>query len=388
MPAEKRLWTPAPWWSRRVSRRGLLRGTALGAAGLTAAALVGCSSDDESSGDGATDALDSLSISNWPYYIDADTIADFQDATGISTSYTQDINDNNEFFAKINEPLSRGQNIGRDIVVLTDWMAGKMIRLGYAEELNKANIPNAANITPSLQDVPFDPGRKYSLVWQSGFTGIGYNPELTGRELTSVNDIFDPEFAGHVTMLTEMRDTIGLVMLGMGIDPAEATLEDARAATEKVQEFVDNGHIRAFTGNEYGDDLARGDVWAAFAWSGDMIQLQADDPNLQLLLPEEGFMIFSDNALIPKGASHKDAAEQFLNYVYDPVNQALISAYVQYIPPVQGTKEAIVDIDPELAENPLIFPDEATLANAHIFRNLDEEEDQQFNELFQALIGA
>src|SRR3972149_2643657 len=198
MPGDRRIWIPPRWWERRGSRRTLLRGTALGAAGLAAAAVVGCGDGDGDGGAGGEpSALDALSISNWPYYIDADTVADFQDATGISVSYTQDIGDNNDFFAKINEPLNRGQDIGRDIIVLTDWMAAKMIRLGYVQELNQANIPNAANISESLKNVSFDPGRKYSLVWQSGFTGIGYNPELTGRELTSVNDIFDEEFAGH-----------------------------------------------------------------------------------------------------------------------------------------------------------------------------------------------
>jgi spermidine/putrescine transport system substrate-binding protein len=363
-----------------------MAGTALGAAGLATAAVLGCK-DDKGGGDGNGGGLDSLSISNWPYYIDADTVADFQDEFGISVSYTQDINDNNEFFAKIREPLSRGQSIGRDIIVLTDWMAGRLIRLGYVDELNKENIPNWVNLREDLKNVAFDPGRKYSLVWQSGLTGIGYNPALTGRELKSVNDIFDPAFAGHVTMLTEMRDTLGLVMAGMGIDPANCTVDDARKAVEKIQPFVDNGHIRAFTGNEYGDDLARGDVWAAFAWSGDVIQLQADNPDLQLLLPEEGFMLWSDNMLIPRKAAHKVEAEKFMNYVYDPVHQAQIEAYVNYVAPVEGTKEAIVDIDPALAENPLIFPDEATLAKAHIFKPLPEDEDRQFNELFQALIG-
>jgi spermidine/putrescine transport system substrate-binding protein len=347
--------------------------------------LLGCDGDGGPSGDGG---LDSLSISNWPYYIDGDTVADFQEATGVSVSYTQDINDNNEFFAKIREPLSRGQGIGRDIIVLTDWMAGKMIRLGYVQELNKENIPNWVNLQEALKDVAFDPGRKYSLVWQSGFTGIGYNPELTGRELTSVNDIFDPAFAGHVTMLTEMRDTFGLVMAGMGIDPENATVEDAQAAKDKIQPFVDNGHIRAFTGNEYGDDLARGDVWAAFAWSGDVVQLQLDNPNLVFFAPPEGIHLWSDNMLIPIGAEHKEAAETFMNYVYDPVNQAQIEAYVNYIAPVQGTKEAIVDIDPALAENPLIFPDEATLSKSWVFKPLEEEDDIAFNELFQSLIGA
>jgi len=373
-------------WGRRFTRRRLMAGTALGAAGLATAAVLGCK-DDKGGGDGNGGGLDSLSISNWPYYIDGDTVADFQDESGISVSYTQDINDNNEFFAKIREPLSRGQSIGRDIIVLTDWMAGRLIRLGYVDELNKENIPNWVNLREDLKNVAFDPGRKYSLVWQSGLTGIGYNPKLTKRELKSVNDIFDPAFAGHVTMLTEMRDTLGLVMLGMGIDPANCTVDDAQAAVDKIQPFVDNGHIRAFTGNEYGDDLARGDVWAAIAWSGDVVQLQLDNPDLQLLLPEEGFMLWSDNMMIPKKAAHKEAAEQFMNYVYDPVHQAQIEAYVNYVTAVEGTKEAIVDIDPELAENPLIFPDEAALATAKVFKPLTEDEDRQFNELFQGLIG-
>ena len=373
-------------WGRRFTRRRLMAGTALGAAGLATAAVLGCK-DEKGTGNGDGGGLDSLSISNWPYYIDGDTVADFQDASGISVSYTQDINDNNEFFAKIREPLSRGQSIGRDIIVLTDWMAGRLIRLGYVEELDKANIPNWENLREDLKNVAFDPGRKYSLVWQSGLTGIGYNPALTKRELKSVNDIFDPAFAGHVTMLTEMRDTLGLVMAGMGVDPANATVDDAQKAVDKIKPFVDNNHIRAFTGNEYGDDLARGDVWAAFAWSGDVIQLQADNPDLQLLLPDEGFMLWSDNMMIPKKADHKKAAEQFMDYVYDPAHQAQIEAYVNYVAPVEGTKEAIAEIDPALAENPLIFPDDAALAKAHIFKPLSEDEDRQFNELFQALIG-
>ena len=373
-------------WGRRFSRRRLMAGTALGAAGLATAAVLGCK-DEKGDGNGDGGGLDSLSISNWPYYIDGDTVADFQDESGISVSYTQDIGDNNDFFAKIREPLSRGQNIGRDIIVLTDWMAGKLIRLGYVDKLDKANIPNWVNMREDLKNVAFDPGREYSLVWQSGFTGLGYNPELTGRKLTSVMDIFDPAFAGHVTMLTEMRDTFGLVMAGLGIDPENCTLEDARKTKDQIQKYVDNGHIRAFTDNSYGDDLVRGDVWAAFAWSGDVVQLKLDKPELEFLFPEEGVMLWSDNMLIPKNADHKQAAEQFMDYVYDPIHQAQITAYVQYIPPVEGTKEEIVEFDETLQDNPLIFPDEATLAKTIIFKPLDEEEDRQFNELFQALIG-
>ncbi|MDO8611929.1 MAG: spermidine/putrescine ABC transporter substrate-binding protein [Dehalococcoidia bacterium] len=375
-------------WGRRITRRRLMAGTALGAAGLATAAVLGCEDEGAPAGTPTGEALTGpLNFSNWPLYIDEQTLPDFEAQFGITVNYKEDINDNNEFFAKIRQPLSQGQDIGRDIIVLTDWMAGRLIRLGYVDELNKDNIPNWVNLVDALKNPSFDPGREFSLPWQSGFTGIGYNPKLTGRELKSVNDIFDPKFEGKVTMLTEMRDTIGLVMLGLGRDPTKATVDDVRAVVEKVQPFADSGHIRAFTGNEYGDDLARGDVWAAIAWSGDVIQLQVDNPDLQFLFPEEGFMLWSDNMMIPKNAAHKATAEAFMNFYYDPKITAQVEAYVQYIPPVKGTKEEMAKIDPALAENPIIFPSEDVLAKSRIFKALDEEEDREFNELFQALTG-
>ena len=167
-----------------------------------------------------------------------------QQATGIKAEYTEDVNDNNEFFAKIDEPLKRGQSIDRDIVVLTDWMAGRLIKLGYAQAIPDDKFPNKANLVDSLRDVGFDPGRKFSVPWLSGMTGVGYNPKKTGRELTSVNDIFDPKFKGQVTMLTEMRDTLGLVMLGRARTPANCTVDDAKAACAKIKKHRENGHIR------------------------------------------------------------------------------------------------------------------------------------------------
>ena len=205
-----------------------------------------------------------LRISNWPLYIDKQTIPDFQKATGITVQYSEDVNDNNEFFAKIEEPLKRGQTIDRDIVVLTDWMAGKMVRLGYTAPLDDTKFPNKANLIDAMLNVDFDPGRKYTVPWVSGMTGLGYNPKRTGREITSVNDIFDPKFKGKVTMLTEMRDTFGLVMLGQGKDPTKATLEDVKAAAAKIKQARVSGQIRSFTGNDYADDLAAGNI--VIAW--------------------------------------------------------------------------------------------------------------------------
>lgn len=360
---------------------------------------AGCSFDSTNTGDNKT-----INFANWPFYIDVledgwfptTSLEDFQAASGINVDYVEEVNDNDSWFGKVQGQMTACADIQRDLTVLTDWMAARFIRLGWAEEINYDNIPNASNLSDSLKSPGFDPDRTYTLPWQSGLTAIGYNPNLTGRELTSINDIFDPAFAGKVTMLTEMRDTLGLVMLGMDIDPADPSLSDAEAATDKIREYVDNGHIRRFTGNDYGDDLANGNVAAAFAWSGDIIQLQIDNPDLRFVIPDEGLMLWSDNMLIPAGAANKEAAELYMNSVYDPRVAAKIESWVNFICPVKGAQQAMRDLGAEiddedlvaLADDPLIFPDDATLSKTHIFKNLDEEEERQFNDLFQAVIGA
>lgn len=409
--------TSAPRVSKMsaVSRRDFLRVIGYGAAlasGGSILAACGSSGGTATTAAGAgttatstTAASKVLNFANWPFYIDpggadsyfeTSTLEDFKALTGISVNYIEEINDNNEWFGKVQGPLSAGQDIERDLAVLTDWMAARFITLGWVEEINKANVPNAVNLIDSLKSPGFDPQRQYTLPWQSGLTAIGYDPGRTGRELTSINDIFDPAFAGRVTMLTEMRDTLGLVMLGLGIDPASATVADARAATERMQKAVDDGQIRRFTGNDYGDDLVSGNVWAAFAWSGDVVQLQIDNPNLQFLIPEEGMMLWSDNMLIPKGAANKANAETFMNFVYDPRVAAKIESWVNYICPVAGAQQAMRDLATEIgdeelaaiADDPLIFPDEDMLSKTHIFKQLDENEERKFNELFEAVVGA
>ncbi len=403
--------------SRGINRREflkMLRGGAVLLGGGSLLAACGVQGEGQSATTAATTsaatettaapAPTELNFANWPFYIDSTedgffettSLQDFETLTGIKVNYIEEINDNDEFFGKVQAPLSQGQNIERDIAVLTDWMAARFIRLGWAEEINKANVPNWVNLVDALKSPGFDPDRTYTLPWQSGLTAIGYDPNQTGRELTSINDIFDPEFAGKVTMLTEMRDTLGLVMLALGIDPAQATIDDAKAATDRIRDAVDSGQIRAFTGNEYTVDLASGDAWVSFAWSGDVIQLQADNPDLQFLIPDEGAMLWSDNMLIPKGAKNKLAAEMWMNYAYDPKVAAKIESWVNFICPVKGAQEAMRELGAEigdedlvaLADDPLIFPDEATLAKTHIFKDLAEDEERQFNELFQDVIGA
>jgi spermidine/putrescine transport system substrate-binding protein len=378
---------------RALSRRQFLGHTAAaaGTLALGSAFLSACKGKEAASGAGAapaTTATKTLRVSNWPLYIDKATPGDFEKATGIKTEYTEDVNDNNEFFAKIDEPLKRGQSIDRDIIVLTDWMAGRLIKLGYAQEIPVDKFPNKANLVDNLQNVGFDPGRKFSMPWMSGMTGIGYNPKKVGRELTSINDIFDPKFKGQVTMLTEMRDTLGLVMLGLGKDPATCTVEDAKAAAAKIKKYRQNGHIRAFTGNDYAEDLASGNISVAIAWSGDIQGLAADNPDLRWIAPKEGAMLFSDNMLIPKTSDRPDLAAAWMNYVYDPAHSAQIVVAAPYLSPVKGAGEALAAIDPELAKSALVNPPEDVRARLHVFRWLEDEDDKTFNQLFQDAIGA
>jgi len=302
--------------------------------------------------------------------------------------YTEDINDNNEFFAKIEEPLKRGQSIDRDVIVLTDWMAGKMIRLGYIAPLDDTKFPNRANVVDAVVNVDFDPGRKFSVPWVSGMTGIGYNPKKTGREITSFNDIFDPKFKGKVTMLTEMRDTLGLTMLGMGKDPTHCTLEDAKAAAAKVKQARVSGQIRSFTGNDYADDLAAGNIAIAVAWSGDIQGLAADNPDLKWVAPKEGAMLFSDNMMIPKTSDRQDLAMAWINWCYDPAHSAQIVSGAPYISDVKGAGVELAKIAPALASSELVNPPDELRSRLHVFKTLSDEEDVEFNRIFQDAIGA
>lgn len=389
-----------------VSRRTAM----MSAAGIgTAALLAACGSAGKNptpAGTGtaaaktaaaAKDMSDTEKIvnwSNWPEYIDVDdktqarpSLDAFTKATGIKVNYTEDYNDNDEFYAKVRPLLAGGTDTGRDVWCSTDWMVARLIRQGYVQPLDLANVPNAKNVEDSLKNVEFDPGRKYSLPWQSGFAGIAYNPDATGgKKVESITQLLtDPSLKGKVTLLTEMRDTIGLVMLEQGKDPAKFTDADFDAAIAMIQEAKDKGQIRGFTGNEYGKDLSSGAIAACIAWTGDVVQLQADNPKLTYVLPAKGCTIWSDNFVIPALAKHKKNAETLINYYYDPKVMAEVAAYVNYIPPVKGTKEELVKLDAELGKNPLIVPTEDVLGRAHVFRGLTAAEEEKYSKAFSAL---
>jgi spermidine/putrescine transport system substrate-binding protein len=394
-----------------LTRRQLLaRAGALGAAGVSLPAiLAACGSDDDSgssagstpgttggsSGGGGGGGAESLFFENWPAYIDptedgaTGTVERFMEATGIDMRYSEAYNDNNEYFAKIQPVLGRGETIDPDIIAPTGWMAGRLINLGWVDPLPLDQVPNAANLRADLQGAAWDPAGEYSLPWQTGFAGIAYNLDATGRELTSVEELFNPEFAGRVGMLTEMRDTMGLIMLSLGIDISTvSTFDEAAPAFEKLQAAKDSGQIRAFTGNDYMDDLSTGNFAVCVGWSGDIQQIAADNPQVRFAIPEEGGTSWADTMVMPKGAANRDAAAAWMNFVYDPVQAAQIAAWVQYVSPVDGVREELEKIDPELANSPLLFPDEETLNRTYSFANLSEDVEAEYDAAFSEITGA
>lgn len=380
-----------------ISRRRLLQAAGIGGAAMAAAACgTGGTSGEAQSAEDKSDTEKVINWSNWPLYIDINddtgerpSLARFQEQTGITVTYTEDVNDNAEFFAKVRTQLEQGQDIGRDIVTLTDWMAALWISNGFAQKLDKANIPNWENLNPAYLDVSFDPGREYSLPWQSGFGAFGWNKaklqETLGTDtLVSLDQLWDPALKGKVTLLSEMRDTMGIIMAANGADPSNFTKEEYENAIAVLQAQVDSGQVRQVTGNDYVAALETGDVFAVIGWSGDMFQLGED---FGVGLPETGGMLWTDNMLIPSLAAHKKNAETIMNYYYDPVVAAEVAAYVQYISPVEGAKEAMAEIDPSLVDNQWIFPSDETLANSYVFMSLTPEEDEEFQRMFQTAIG-
>ena len=326
---------------------------AAGCSDLGAGGLDGPVETAEASGKPSGDLL----ISNWPAYIDKETVPNFEKKTGISVEYTEDVNDNNEFFSKLQPTLAERDSAGRSIFVVTDWMAKKMYDLGYLQNFDKNAIPEVnKNMIPGLRHPSFDPERQFSAPWQAGMTGLVVNT-AEAPNVKSINDLFDdPSLAGKVTVLSEMRDSIPLIMKAEGINPDDATEEDWLAAIDKLGGAIDSGQIVGITGNSYINDMARGDVVAAIGWSGDAIQLQADNPDIKFVMPDEGCIIWADNMVIPVGAPNPEAAYAWMNYVYDPKNQAPIAAYNNYTTPVAGVQEIFEKTDPALAKSQLIFP--------------------------------
>jgi spermidine/putrescine transport system substrate-binding protein len=388
----------------QLDRRSVLRG--MGAAGvglgLAACGTGGTSSGGSSAAASLTPAEDvsaddpTLNWANWTLYLDLSddgnsypSLDAFTEQTGIEVNYSEDIDGNDSYYGRIQGQLANGDDIGQDIITLTDWMAGRLIRLGYTQELNADNIPNKENILDNLAEVDFDPGRRHSLTWQSGFAGIAWNREELPEGLTSVSDLWRPELKGRVEVLDEMRDTMGLIMMDQGVDiEGDWGSEEFGRAIEELERQVDSGQIRQVVGNSYKEDLVSGDALAVIGWSGDITQINFESGDKwEFAIPEAGGTLWSDNLMVPIGSPRKTNAETLMNYYYDPEVAAQVAAWVNYICPVKGAQEAMLDIDPELAEDPFIFPTDEFLANVSGFRSLSSDEETEYSTEFQRVIG-
>ncbi|MBM3691238.1 MAG: spermidine/putrescine ABC transporter substrate-binding protein [Actinobacteria bacterium] len=386
--------------AQMMNRRRLLQvsGIAATTAAISACGVGGSSNntDEPTEVEDLSDTEKVVDWSNWVAYIDVDedagtnpTLDEFAAQTGITVNYIEDYNDNNEFFAKVRPLLENGQSIDRDLVTPTDWMAGQWISLGYAQAINFDNVPNKANLYPDLLNVSFDPGRIYSMSWQGGYGGLGWNKtkvkELTGSDqLVSLDDFFAPALAGKISVLSEMRETVGCIMSHQGANPSDFTSDQFYAALDYLEEQIASGQIRQVTGNDYLAALESGDIIAAIGWSGDVAQLGSD---FQFAIPAGGGILWTDNLIIPVGARHKKNAETLINYYYEPEIAARVAAYVQYITPVNGAREEVAKIDPSLVDNPLIFPSDEDLANVKPFMLLDADTEKEYQDAFQAVIG-
>jgi spermidine/putrescine transport system substrate-binding protein len=389
----------------RATSSSLTRRSMLGGAGALSlgALLAACGTGGTG---GATNAAPSpaadrstqdkvVNWANWTLYLDYNdktktypTLEKFQQLFQIKATYDEAIDDNDTYYGKIQGQLKNGQDIGKDIVTLTDWMASRMIRQGYTQKLNKANIENAKNILPTLANPDFDPGRNYSLTWQSGYAGVAWNKAKVPGGLKQVSDLWKPELKGKVEVLSEMRDTMGLIMLEQGADITKFNADQFGNAIDVLDKQLSSGQIRQVKGNSYKEDLISGDALAVIGWSGDITQLNFENDNQwEFALPEAGATLWSDNLMVPIGSPHKENAEILMNYYYGPEVAAQVAAYVNYICPVQGARAAMEKVDPTLVDNKYIFPTKDDLAKAHIFRTLTPAEETKFTSDFQKVLG-
>lgn len=385
------------------SRRAAMRG--LGAAGLLAA-LTGCGvpaafvPEYRREGQDRSARDRSVSFSNWPLYIDTDdedenrrpTLDAFSEKTGIDVRYTEEINDNDEFFGKVSPSLMNHQETGHDLVVVSDWMAARFVHLGWAQTMDRSAQPNVAKrLDPQLRSPAFDEGRLHTVPWQSGITGIAYNRKALGREIKSVKDLWQPDLAGKVTLFSGLDESFSLLMQGNGVDVTRWTESDFHRMCDQVESMVKKRHIRRFTGNDYTSDLSKGDVLACQAYSGDVIQLQADNPDIEFVVPEEGAELWAESMLIPNLARHKANAEALIDFYYDPEVAAKLAAAVNYVCPVPAAREVLAASEDketaELAENPLIFPDDEMRKRLVLARDISSAERAPLAKRWNAIVG-
>ncbi|MGW1895469.1 polyamine ABC transporter substrate-binding protein [Streptomyces sp. NPDC002004] len=385
------------------SRRTLFR--SLGTAG-TLAALAGCGvpaayvAPGERGGPDRSVEDKRLTFANWPLYIDVDdhdsrkrpTLDGFARRTGIEVRYTEEINDNDEFFGKISPSLMNHQSTGRDLIVVSDWMCARFVRLGWVQQMDRARQPHVAKyLDPLLRSPHFDPGRRFTVPWQSGITGIAYNKRRTGREIKHVSDLWAEDLKGRITLLSGLDEAFALLMQGNGVDITRWTADDFHRVCDQVEKLVRDKHIRRFTGNDYIKDLSSGDVVACQAYSGDVVQLKADNPDIEFVVPEEGAELWSDSMMIPDLASHRRSAERLIDYYYEPAVAAELAGWVNYVCPVPAARDVLASSKhketADLAEEPLIFPDDGMRKRLAVARDITAAERVEFAKRWNEIVG-
>jgi spermidine/putrescine transport system substrate-binding protein len=380
--------------ANRTSRRRFIGGSAATAAAaiLGSSFLAACGSDSDTSGSTGTQddggpASGTLRVSNWPLYMADGFIAAFQTASGIAVDYKEDFNDNEQWFAKVKEPLSRKQDIGSDLVVPTEFMAARIKGLNWLNEISESGVPNRKNLRQDLLDSNVDPGRKYIAPYMSGMVGLAYNKAATGRPITKIEDLWDPAFKGRVSLLSDLQDGLGMVMMSQGSSPEDPSTDSVTRAADLVREHKDKGQIRKFTGNDYIEEVEAGNIVVAQAYSGDAVQMKAANPDIEFIVPEAGGTWFIDTMVVPYTTQNQKAAEAWIDYIYDRANYAKLIAFTQFVPVLSEMTDELAKIDPASAENPLINPSPETQGNLKSWAALTDEQTQEFNTIYAAVTG-
>lgn len=382
--------------ANRASRRRFLGGGAAAAAALAfgPAVLAACGSSDQGGAPTSSAAPDDgspasglLRVSNWPLYMADGFVAAFQKASGLTVDYKEDFNDNEQWFAKVKEPLSRKQDIGADLVVPTEFMAARLNGLKWLNEISEARVPNKKNLRADLLNSKIDPGRKVTAPYMTGMVGIAYNRAAVGRDITKIDDLWDPAFKGQISLLSDTQDGLGMIMQWQGNSVEDPTTEGVQKAADFVRGQKEKGQVRRFTGNDYADDLASGNVVVAQAYSGDVVQLQADNPDLKFVVPESGGDWFIDTMIIPYTTQNQKAAEAWIDYIYDRPNYAKLIAFTQFVPVLSDMTDELSKIDPAIANNPLINPPASMSENLKSWGALSDEKTQEFNNIYAAVTG-
>ncbi|ULE32257.1 polyamine ABC transporter substrate-binding protein [Mycobacterium sp. IDR2000157661] len=382
---------PARLATNRTSRRRFIGGGAAAAAALAfgPSLLTACGSESNTSSTTTQDggpASGTVRVSNWPLYMADGFIAGFQQASGITVDYKEDFNDNEEWFAKNREPLSRKQDIGADLVVPTSFMAARLQNLKWLNEISDSGVPNKSNVRRNLLDGGID--GNYAAPYMSGLVGLAYNRAATGRDITKVEDLWDPAFRGRVSLFSDARDGLGMIMLSQGSFVQDPSMENVQKAIDVVREQKDRGQIRSFTGNDYTEDLAAGNLLVAQAYSGDVVQLQADDPDLRFIVPDAGGTTFVDTMVIPYTTQNQNAAEAWINYIYDRPNYARLIAFTQFVPVLSDMTDELNKVDPGVANNALINPPQDILDRSKAWSPLSDELTQNIYTAYAAVTGA